>query len=75
VKLCRVKSSAVEAVGYDEERQWLEVRWLGQDRVYRYYRVPAEVHQELLHAESIGAYVNERVKPRYMYEVVNEEGS
>jgi len=70
VKLRRVKSSAVKAVGYDPERGWLEVRWIGQARVYRYSGVAAEVYEELLQAESIGAYVNERVKPHYLYEIV-----
>jgi hypothetical protein len=72
VKLRRVRSSAIEAVAYDPERQCLEVRWIGQQRVYRYHRVPAEVYDELLQAESKGAYVNEQVKARYLYEVVSE---
>jgi len=75
VKLRRVRSSAIEAVGYEPERQWLEARWIGQRQVYRYYRVPVEVYEELLTAESKGAYVNEQIKPRYLYEVVSAEGS
>ena len=75
MKLRRVQSSAIEAAGYDAERGWLEVRWIGQARVYRYHRVPAEVYQELLQAESKGTYVNEQVKPRYFYEVVEDKGS
>ena len=75
MKLLRVRSSAIEAVGYDTERQRLEVRWIGQRRVYRYHRVPAEAYQELLEAKSKGTYVNEQVKPRYLYEVVEDKGS
>ena len=75
MKLRRVKSSAVEAVGYDPERRWLEVRWIGQERAYRYYGVPAAVYDELLRADSIGAYVNQRVKPVYLYEVLPAKGS
>lgn len=75
MKLRRVRSSSIEAVGYDAERQWLEVRWLGQRRVYRYHRVAAEVHHELLQAESKGTYVNEHIKPCYFYEVVEGKGS
>jgi hypothetical protein len=70
MKLQRVQSSAIEAVGYDADRRWLEIRWVGQARVYRYYGVPAEVYQELREAESLGTYVNEQVKPRYLYEQV-----
>ena len=75
MKLRRVESSAIEAVGYDGQRRWLEVRWKSQQRVYRYHRVPAEVYAELLAAESVGTYVNQQVKPRYWYEVVEPEGS
>jgi hypothetical protein len=71
MKLSPVDSTAVEGVGYDAERRWLEVRWKGQEQVYRYYAVPAEIYDELLRAESIGAYVNERVKPRYLHELVD----
>ena len=70
MKLQRVQSSAIEAVGYDAQRGWLEVRWIGQERAYRYYGVPAEVYEELLQADSIGGYVNQRVKPVYLYEVL-----
>ena len=68
MKLHRVRSSAVEAIGYDPERRWLEVQWVGQTQVYRYYGVPVEVYEQLCTAESIGAYVNEWVKPHYLYE-------
>jgi hypothetical protein len=71
--LHRVRSSAIEAMGYDPERQWLEVRWKGQQQVYRYYRVPAEVYQELQQADSLGTYMNEQVKPHYLYEPVDED--
>jgi len=46
------------------------VRWKGQQRIYRYYRVPAEVYQELRQADSVGTYLNEQVKRRYFYEPV-----
>jgi len=75
MRLRHVRSSAIEAVGYEPERQCLEVRWGGQRRVYRYHRVPVEVYEELLQAESKGTYVNEQVKPRYLYEVIGAEGS
>ena len=68
-----MRSSAIETVGYEAERQYLEVRWTGQRRVYRYHRVPAEVYQALLAAESKGAYVNEQITPRYFYEVVMKQ--
>jgi len=33
--------------------------------VYQYFDVPRAVYQELIAADSIGAYVNQVIKPRY----------
>jgi hypothetical protein len=72
MKLSPVDSDAIAAVGYDPARRWLDVQWKGQPRLYRYYAVPAEVYDDLLRADSIGAYVNANVKPRYLHELVDE---
>lgn len=61
-----IDSSAASAVRYNAQRQWLDVEYTGGGR-YRYFSVPAEVHQELLAAESIGTYLNQCVKPYYRY--------
>ena len=70
VHMQRVDSRAIEAVGYDGQRRWLDVQFAGQARVCRYYGVDAEVYAALMQAESIGAYVNAQVKPRYLHEVL-----
>jgi len=59
-----VASSAVESVGYDPRTRTLEVEYAGGS-VYRYLGVPPREHETLLRADSIGAYVNRRVKPYY----------
>ena len=57
-----VDSSAVVSVGYDAPARVLEVEYAG-GAVYRYLDVPSRVHEQLLRAESVGGYVNRRVKP------------
>lgn len=64
-----VESSAVESVGYDAGRRTLEVEYTG-GAVYRYLDVPPRVHEQLLHEQSIGGYVNRRIKPYHRAERV-----
>jgi KTSC domain len=59
-----VESSAVESVGYDAVRRTLEIEYAGGG-VYRYLGVPLRAYALLLRADSIGAYVNRRIKPYY----------
>jgi lysyl-tRNA synthetase class 2 len=59
-----VESTAVESVGYDARTRTLEVEYAGGG-VYRYLGVPPRCYETLLRAESIGAFVNRRVKPYY----------
>lgn len=61
-----VESSAVESVGYDPRTRTLEIEYAG-DRVYRYFDVPPRTYELLLHAESVGAFVNRRVKPYHRF--------
>lgn len=60
----RVRSSAVRSVGYDDERHELEIEY-AEGGVYRYSLVPRRSYEDLLDAESIGAYVAKHIKPRY----------
>ena len=61
-----VESSAIESVGYDARTRTLEVEFVGGG-VYRYLGVPPREHETLLRAESLGTYVNKRIKPRYRF--------
>ena len=58
-----MESSAVESVGYDPRTRTLEVEYANGGGVYRYLDVPPRAHDKLLRAESIGGYVNRRIKP------------
>lgn len=59
-----VESSAIASVGYDARTRTLEVEFVGGG-VYRYLGVPPREHETLLRADSLGAYVNRSIKPRY----------
>ena len=59
-------SSVIESVRYDATGHALDIVFT-TGRVYRYFAVPAAVHEELLAAESKGRYFNEVIRPRYPY--------
>jgi hypothetical protein len=56
-----VESSAVAGIGYDIEAEEAYVKYLGGG-LYVYEGVPAEVFEDLMHAESKGAFVNAMIK-------------
>jgi KTSC domain-containing protein len=60
-----VRSKAIVAVGY--RGTTLEIEFTG-GRVYRYFDVPARVHEELMAADSHGRFFNEHVRERFSYE-------
>ncbi len=61
-----VDSSAVAAVDYSARRHCLDVEFRNGGR-YRYHGVPSTEYRRLLRAESVGAFVNQEVKPRYRF--------
>lgn len=64
-----INSSAIASVGYDDERNALEIRFR-TGRVYRYHQVPASVYEQLLVAESAGSYFNDVIRANYEGELV-----
>ena len=64
MRIKRVASSVVAAIGYDSALRVLVVMF-HNGRMYSYMHVPSHVYRAFLHAESIGSYLNEVIKPRY----------
>jgi len=62
VKREAVSSRAIKTVGYRNET--LEIEFPDGD-VYRYFGVPRLVFLQLIRAESMGAFFNERIRDRY----------
>jgi len=66
MKRLPVDSSAVRSVGYDPKSLVLEIEYTNGS-IYDYYDVPPEVYQEFCEADSMGAFVNFRIKPNFQY--------
>jgi hypothetical protein len=64
-----VASSVIAAIGYDEERQILEVEF-SSGAVCRYRGVSEEVYDAFLAARSKGGYFNRHIKDAYPWEQV-----
>ena len=61
-----LSSTSLHAVAYWDRRALLELEFRG-GAVYRYFGVPAETYQDLLRAESKGAYFNHHIRNRFAY--------
>ena len=61
-----VDSTSIRAVRYSDERRALAVRFRS-GATYEYEGVPPEEYIHLLAADSVGAYLNTRIKPRYPF--------
>lgn len=66
-----VSSSVIATVGYDAETQTLEVEF-HSGAIYRYLGVPEFDVAGLRRADSMGRFLNERIKPRYKFEFVRQ---
>jgi hypothetical protein len=69
-----VDSSSVSSVGYDERSHTLEVEFRNGG-VYDYLDVPAAEATRLRQADSLGRYLNTRIKPRYRVRKVRPPSS
>lgn len=61
-----VDSSSVARVGYDEGTQDLKVQFRN-GREYLYADVPEAVYDDLLTAKSVGRFLNDKIKSKYVY--------
>jgi hypothetical protein len=61
-----VDSTSLASVGYDAQSLTLEVEF-HNGGVYHYLGVPPRTAQALLDADSLGAFLNTEIKPRYPY--------
>ena len=61
-----VTSSNVKSVGYDPEKQLLEVEFAGGG-VYQYENVSPDAHKAMMAAKSIGSHVHAHIKPKHKF--------
>jgi KTSC domain len=62
-----VESTTLATVAYNADQELLQIEF--RDRtVYRYFSVPADVHDALLRAPSKGSYFNHAIRGRFAYD-------
>ena len=64
MKRVSVESSSIASVGYDPEISTLEVEFRNTG-CYQYFAVPHHILENLMEAESKGAYLNAHIKTRF----------
>ncbi len=64
MELQQVESNTLQAVGYDESRQILEVL-LKCGKTYHYLEVPKQIYEQLLNADSKSGYMENSVIDSY----------
>ena len=60
-----VNSSALQSVGYDPEREILELEFRDNGGVWQYFKLPVSVYKKFIHASSLGNYFVTRIKGKY----------
>jgi len=67
-----VESSNLESVGYDENENILQVKFLKKrsGKIYQYKDVPKMVYNEMISASSVGSYFQKYIRPVYHYREV-----
>ncbi len=62
--MTKVKSSNIDAIGYDPATLTMRIQFRG-GKVRQYTGVPTESHQSFLHSESVGAHFAAHIRGRY----------
>lgn len=66
MQVMSVTSSNIEAIGYDENSQTLQIEFKNGS-IYQYFDVPENIFNELRDAGSIGGYLAANIKGTYRY--------
>ena len=70
--MVKVESSNINAVGYDTSFGGLVVEYKNGNK-YMYEKVPMEVYDNLMKADSKGRFVNENVKGKFEYKKIAKD--
>ncbi len=63
-----LESKMLSAAAYESSKQILYLRFRNTGDVYRYFGLPAAVHQALLSAESKGRFFRSHIRDHFRYE-------
>lgn len=65
----KVTSSNIREIGYDDRKNELHVTFIGPNAVvYVYLDVPRKVHKKLMTADSVGGFLNQKIKGQFKFE-------
>ncbi len=69
MKLEKVNSSDIAAIGYDPEHQTLAIEFHATGR-YHYFSVPPEIYDQLRQTPTHGKFFHRNIKGKYAWEKV-----
>jgi hypothetical protein len=72
IELKEVKSSNIQAIGYDKESKKLHVRFTGGN-VYEYTAVPQELFESFFTSESKGKFFAVNIKGHFQFLKLEKE--
>ena len=64
-----VDSSLLARAAYTASESFLDLEFRN-GAIYRYFAVPATIHQDLLAADSKGSYFNSRIRGHFRYVLI-----
>jgi hypothetical protein len=67
-----VSSSLLASIAYDDARAILQLEFRS-GAVYQYFRVPHQSYQDLLQADSHGAYFNRHIRGFFRYVLLHSD--
>jgi len=56
-----MQSRLLARIAYDHDQAILQLEFR-DETVYRYFQVPSQIYQDILHADSKGAYFNHHIR-------------
>jgi hypothetical protein len=72
IELKEVKSSNIQAIGYDKDSQTLHVKFVGNN-VYEYAAVPQELFESFSGSESKGKFFAANIRGRFQFLKLEKE--
>jgi hypothetical protein len=63
--MIRVRSSSIDAVGYNPDTNHLYIKFKNNPKNYTFYNVPSHIYNELMAAASKGRYYHRNIEGRY----------
>ena len=63
----KVDSSMIDLVGYDADKEVLEVRFINTGLTYEYYEVSKKVYKQLMESSSKGSFMRNNIFDMYNY--------